>query len=198
MKRLAEFEQVKIESDDAIQYITDSMANNMNIKIEYEGSGWRTIQPYSFTTSKDNNLLIMCYKMDGSVRSYRFDRIQQLFVNDLLFSNETGSDFQEVGEINHSDPSDYEIPYLPEYDDILEFSENEEGEPFDEAIDNIESSEVFEPNPIDEDGNVITDFDEIQKLKEEENKNENSEVNILDFRSEDVAEQIEEEKNNEF
>ena len=83
MIRHAELSPVKLD-DNAIQYITDSMANNMLIQINYEGSGWRTIQPYSFTTSKDNNLLVMCYKQDGSIRSYRFDRINQLYVDDSL------------------------------------------------------------------------------------------------------------------
>jgi len=188
MKKIAELKQVKMETDDAIQYITDSMANNLNVKIEYENSGWRTIQPYSFTTSKDNNLLVMCYKMDGSVRSYRYDRILQLYVEDSLFGNETGSEFSEADNPNHSDPADYEIPYLPEYDEILEFSEQEDGEPFNEAISDIESTEIFEPNPVDDKGNIITDFDEIQKIREKEEDDQKIESNILDLRIEDKPE----------
>lgn len=167
MKKIAELKKVDID-DNTIQYITDSMANNLPIQIQYEGSGWRTIQPYSFTTSQDNNILVMCYKQDGSIRSYRLDRIEQLFVEDALISADTGAEFTEDGGSNHSNPSDYEIPYLPEYDDILEMSEAEESEPFNDALDNIESADNFVPNPIDEDGNEITDIDEIQKYREKE------------------------------
>lgn len=167
MKKIAELKKVDID-DNTIQYITDSMANNLPIQIQYDGSGWRTIQPYSFTTSQDNNILIMCYKQDGSIRSYRLDRIEQLFVEDALISADTGAEFTEDGGSNHSNPSDYEIPYLPEYDDILEMSEAEESEPFNDALDDIESADNFVPNPIDEDGNEITDIDEIQKYREKE------------------------------
>lgn len=167
MKKIAELKKVDID-DNTIQYITDSMANNLPIQIQYEGSGWRTIQPYSFTTSQDNNILVMCYKQDGSIRSYRLDRIEQLFVEDALISADTGAEFTEDGGSNHSNPSDYEIPYLPEYDDILEMSEAEESEPFNDALDDIESADNFVPNPIDEDGNEITDIYEIQKYREKE------------------------------
>lgn len=167
MKKIAELKKVDID-DNTIQYITDSMANNLPIQIQYEGSGWRTIQPYSFTTSQDNNILVMCYKQDGSIRSYRLDRIEQLFVEDALISADTGAEFTEDGGSNHSNPSDYEIPYLPEYDDILEMSEAEESEPFNDALNDIESADNFVPNPIDEDGNEITDIDEIQKYREKE------------------------------
>lgn len=167
MKKIAELKKVDID-DNTIQYITDSMANNLPIQIQYEGSGWRTIQPYSFTTSQDNNILVMCYKQDGSIRSYRLDRIEQLFVEDALISADTGAEFTEDGGSNHSNPSDYEIPYLPEYDDILEMSEAEESEPFNDALEDIESADNFVPNPIDEDGNEITDIDEIQKYREKE------------------------------
>ena len=169
MKKTAELKKVDID-DNTIQYITDSMANNLPIQIQYEGSGWRTIQPYSFTTSQDNNILVMCYKQDGSIRSYRLDRIEQLFVEDALISADTGAEFTEDGGSNHSNPFDYEIPYLPEYDDILEMSEAEESEPFNDALDDIESADNFVPNPIDEDGNEITDIDEIQKYREKEQK----------------------------
>ena len=167
MKKIAALKKVDID-DNTIQYITDSMANNLPIQIQYEGSGWRTIQPYSFTTSQDNNILVMCYKQDGSIRSYRLDRIEQLFVEDALISADTGAEFTEDGGSNHSNPSDYEIPYLPEYDDILEMSEAEESEPFNDALNDIESADNFVPNPIDEDGNEITDIDEIQKYREKE------------------------------
>ena len=122
LKRIAEFAQVDINGD-TIQYLTDSMANNLLIKMEYENSGWRTVQPYGWNNSKDNNLLVMCYKADSSVRSYRLDRILQLFVDDSLLQAETGVEFEESTDKPQNSPEDYVIPYLPETDDILEMSE---------------------------------------------------------------------------
>ena len=165
MKRLAELKQVKLNDDSAIQYITDSMANNLLIQIEYEGSGWRTVQPYSFTTSQDNNLLVMCYKADGSIRSYRFDRIEQLFVDSVLM--ETHVEDVKENE-NKADLKDFEIPYLPEYDEILEMSENEQGEPFQDGLDALEQGENFQPQILDEEGNPIeeSNIDNIDETDE--------------------------------
>lgn len=176
MIRHAELSPVKLD-DNAIQYITDSMANNMLIQINYEGSGWRTIQPYSFTTSKDNNLLVMCYKQDGSIRSYRFDRINQLYVDDSLLQAETGVTFEDSGDSSSkNNPSDFEIPYLPEYDEILEESENEPPEPFADAIDEIEMGEMFEPEPVEDDDKKKDKVD--YNLDENENEDENVDFNL--------------------
>ena len=180
MKKYAELNQVKLD-DSAIQYITDSMANSMLIQINYEGSGWRTVQPYSFTTSKDNNLLVMCYKQDGSVRSYRFDRINDLYVDDSLIQAETGATFEDSADNTHNNPSDFEIPYLPEYDEILEESENEPPEPFSEAIDSIEQGENFEPVEFDENNKPLSE-EEKQKRDEEhleeQEKNEETDFDL--------------------
>ena len=174
MIRHAELSPVKLD-DNAIQYITDSMANNMLIQINYEGSGWRTIQPYSFTTSKDNNLLVMCYKQDGSIRSYRFDRINQLYVDDSLLQAETGVTFEDSGDSSSkNNPSDFEIPYLPEYDEILEESENEPPEPFADAIDEIEMGEMFEPEPVEDDDKKKDKVD----YNLDENEDENVDFNL--------------------
>jgi len=180
MKRYAELNQVKLD-DNAIQYITDSMANSMPIQINYEGSGWRTVQPYSFTTSKDNNLLVMCYKQDGSVRSYRFDRINDLFVDDSLIQAETGATFEDSADNTHNNPSDFEIPYLPEYDEILEESENEPPEPFSDAIDTIDQGEMFEPVELDENNKPLSEKEK-EKRDEERLENEEQEADDnLDF-----------------
>jgi len=186
MKRLIANSLTPVKLDDgAIQYLTDSMANGLLIQIEYQGSGWRTVQPYSFTTSKDNNLLIMCYKADGSVRSYRFDRIEQLYIDEALIQN---SDVPE-NEDKRPNLSDFEIPYLPEYDEILELSENESGEPFQDGLDSIEEGQTFEPQPIedendkkesDENDEVVNDNDseEIQDNDESTNHDDSNENHV--------------------
>ena len=174
--RLADLSKVNLD-DDAIQYITDSMANSMLIKIEYENSGWRTVQPYGWNNSKDNNLLIMCYKQDGSVRSYRWDRIIQLFIDDSLMNPETGNDLQELNEDNKSNPEDYIIPYLPETEEILELSESEEGEddPFNEAVETLSDG-------LDDETNYVAEHEEELKDKiNNKQKDENGLNDDVDF-----------------
>ena len=169
--RLADLSKVNLD-DDAIQYITDSMANSMLIKIEYENSGWRTVQPYGWNNSKDNNLLIMCYKQDGSVRSYRWDRIIQLFIDDSLMNPETGNDLQELNEDNKSNPEDYIIPYLPETEEILELSESEEGEddPFNEAVETLSDG-------LDDETNYVAEHEEELKDKINDKQKDDNELN---------------------
>lgn len=169
--RLADLSKVNLD-DDAIQYITDSMANSMLIKIEYENSGWRTVQPYGWNNSKDNNLLIMCYKQDGSVRSYRWDRIIQLFIDDSLMNPETGNDLQELNEDNKSNPEDYIIPYLPETEEILELSESEEGEddPFNEAVETLSDG-------LDDETNYVAEHEEELKDKINDKQKDENELN---------------------
>ena len=73
--RWAAWVDVPISDPNLVSYITDAMSYGETIQINYEGSGWRNIFPYGWKTSKKNALLLMCYKDDGSVRSYRMDRV---------------------------------------------------------------------------------------------------------------------------
>lgn len=188
--RRADLTKVNLD-DDAIQYITDSMANSMLIKIEYEKSGWRTVQPYGWNNSQDNNLLIMCYKQDGSVRSYRWDRIIQMFVDDSLINPDTGSEMQEITN-DKNNPEDYIIPYLPETEDILELSESEEGEdePFNDAVETLNDS-------LNDNTDYVTEHEE--ELKDEiKNKQKNeSESTDFDLDNESGKEEIDDEETSE-
>lgn len=188
--RRADLTKVNLD-DDAIQYITDSMANSMLIKIEYEKSGWRTVQPYGWNNSQDNNLLIMCYKQDGSVRSYRWDRIIQMFVDDSLINPDTGSEMQEITN-DKNNPEDYIIPYLPETEDILELSESEEGEdePFNDAVETLNNS-------LDDNTDYVAEHEE--ELKDEiKNKQKNeSESTDFDLDNESGKEEIDDEETSE-
>ena len=165
--KTAEWQSIDINSPDLVQDITDAMAASTQIQIEYEGSGWRLIQPYGWNTSKAGNILLMCYKDTGEIRSYRLDRVIQVLVDDSLLTNEPVDTIDDNGlfEIqdygDRANPEDFEIPELPNMDEILETSENELGQklPFDDALDILteeeipgESEEILpeEPNPNDE------------------------------------------------
>lgn len=182
MKRFIYAEYVKINmNDSAIQLITDCMANSMPIQVEYMNSGWRTVQPYGWNTSKSGDLLMMCYKDNMDIRSYRFDRMLQIFVDESLLNQENNNDQNE----DKNNPNNYIIPDLPddETDNILEVSENEQGEdkPFDEAIDVLENGTDREFNDEDDEFNKDEFIDNINKQKEsgenedEQNANEEDE-----------------------
>lgn len=136
----AEWMPIEVSSPDIIQIITDAMASGVQIQIEYQGSGWRLIQPYGWNTSKAGNILLMCYKDTGEIRSYRLDRILQVLVDDTMLDNQpvinNPEDKYEVSDYS-SNPEDFEIPELPNMDEILEISENEQGSelPYDDALD---------------------------------------------------------------
>ena len=126
----------KVSGDDAaVQLITDSMANSLNIQLEYEGSGWRTVLPYGWNTSAAGDLLVMCYKDGMEIRSYRLDRVIQLYVDDVLL------DADAIIEQSEYEPSQFVIPQLPDIDAVLELSESERGdaEPFADAVEQLEN-----------------------------------------------------------
>ena len=168
--KTADFVKVNL-GDQAIQLITDAMANSSVIRIEYMGSGNREILPYGWSCSKDNNLLIMCYKADSSIRSYRFDRILQLFIDDSLI--QAYNQLPEQTEIVNNAPDNYLIPILPDIEQIITITENEQPElPYDEAVDSLEESQDINPDTIINDITPeqliedITSFDESEELEE--------------------------------
>ena len=141
-KIIAEWVPVDPNSEDIVQVITDAMAAGTQIQIEYEGSGWRLIQPYGWNSSKDGNILLMCYKDTGEIRSYRLDRVLQVLVDGNMLANEPvingplSPDNMYQVEDYKTDPADFEIPPLPNMDEVLQISEQEQGmeAPYDKGI----------------------------------------------------------------
>ena len=127
LKKVADWKDVNVYQNDIINIITDAMSQQSVIKINYAGSGWRNILPYGWYTSKDNNVLLYCYKENSAIRSYRVDKIINLMIDDSL-----DTDFNNKEE---NKMEDFEILELPENnEEIIEISENEKGAetPFDE------------------------------------------------------------------
>lgn len=133
----AEWQNVDINDPDLIQIITDVMASGTQMQLDYEGSGWRLIQPYGWNTSQDGNILIMCYKDTGEIRSYRLDRVLDILVDDSLIMNQPIDD--NSLEIEDYTYDDFKLPQLPDIDSILEESENEQGQelPYGDAMENL-------------------------------------------------------------
>jgi hypothetical protein len=49
-KKTAAWQSIDVSSPDLVQIVTDAMAMGTQIQIEYQGSGWRLIQPYGWNT----------------------------------------------------------------------------------------------------------------------------------------------------
>ena len=172
LKKHAEWAAVDPTTVDGIQILTDAMAFGSDIQLNYKGSGWRDVMPYGWNSSKDGNILLMCYKDTGEIRSYRLDRVNELWVHDSIINPEESSDFD-----------DFEIPELPDMDEIIKATEEEEGleKPFDEALDTLNSDNNafmnmyndFEINPNDiEEG--------LEDLTEEDFTNVTTDDSIID------------------
>ena len=137
---LAEWKPVDVVDPNLVYIITDVMAANAQMQINYLNSGWRLIEPYGWNESKkEGNMLIMCYKSDtGEIRSYRLDRVLEVLVDDSLLmevEEQQPSGMYEV-EDYHAKPEEYEIPSLPNEEEILEISEQEPGQemPYNESL----------------------------------------------------------------
>lgn len=137
--KTSEWIDMSVNDPDAVQTITDVMANGGQIQIQYNEE-WKLISPYGWNTSKEGNVLIMCYKDTGEVRSYRLDRIEALQIDSAYISesNSTNEDNQESIE-------QFDIPNNTE---TLENEQPESDLPFDDHIEilNVEEKQTLEEN----------------------------------------------------
>jgi len=168
LTKQADWIDVNVYQNDIINIITDAISQQSVIKVNYAGSGWRNILPYGWYTSKDNNILLYCYKENSAIRSYRLDKVINLMIDDKL-----DTDFNKQQE---NDILDFEILELPENnEEILEISENEQGAetPFDESIEMLEDT-MIEDNNMNDNNLFNSDF------------NTNTDINNINFNNNDI------------
>lgn len=200
-KIIAEWVPVDPNSEDIVQIITDAMAAEAQIQIEYEGSGWRLIQPYGWNSSKEGNILLMCYKDTGEIRSYRLDRVLQVLVDENMLSNEpvingpiTPDNMYDVQDYK-ANPADYEIPSLPNMDEVLQISEQEQGmeAPYDKGIQYL-TTDTVSPEVVLDNPKIYP----VEKIpQEEEEKNEVQSEPPEKAPKDNILDQIEEENEDE-
>lgn len=186
-KILAEWQQINISDPDVYQYLTDAMLYGYAVQINYEGSGWRNIQPYGWNTSKDGNNLLMSYRDNGEIRSYRLDRILDLYIDyDNQIATNNNQQMQEDEEMqiyedimNNQEQENLDMPDIPGqdtnfeqpgiYDEELNILNN------DLNFDNQNINE-FDQNINDQDLNDqnINEFD--QNINNEENDNNGQQI----------------------
>lgn len=135
---LAEWVPGDINDANLVQQVTDIMATGGQMQIEYSGE-WKTIEPYGWNSSKDGNVLLMCYKDTGEVRSYRLDRMTNVqFDPNTIDLSQYGLDAgDEATQESVEEIDGVEVPTL---DDGSEFDTDqvEQESPFDGAIDALE------------------------------------------------------------
>ena len=133
MKKKAEWTQLNLQDPNLMQYITDSMIYGLPMQINYENSGWRTIYPYGFNTSQNGDVSIMCYKDSGEVRSYRIDRIYDMYIDFDGFAMNNNDQMNEDLNVEYMEDmfnqQNEEISDFPiiEDDDINNEENNEVG-----------------------------------------------------------------------
>lgn len=138
-KRLvfAEWVPGDINDPNLVQQVTDIMASGGQMQIEYNGE-WKTIEPYGWNSSKAGNVLLMCYKDTGEVRSYRLDRITDVqFDTDVLDLSQYGLDPESE---NAEEIDGVEVPSIDDGTNDYSFEDvdKEVETPFDGAIDVLE------------------------------------------------------------
>ena len=179
---------IKNNNAQALQAITDAMTYNTSIQINYRNSGWRTILPYGWNSSKAGNILLMCYKDTGEIRSYRIDRIYDLLINDTMENHYPGESKMTF--------NDFQIPTLPNLDQIVEETEAEVDEelPYDIALQALTKNKIpenYKPiNTLQDNENNDEDKDINENIN---NSNSNDDINDLD----DIDFDFDEEDNNE-
>lgn len=189
-KVIASWQPVPVKGPKMLKALTDAMTYNANIRINYRNSGWRTILPYGWNTSREGNILVMCYKDTGEIRSYRLDRIYDLLVEDNLSDH-------------HDDMltwEDFQMPTLPNIDEIIEETEAEidnEPLPYDAGLKALTTNQV-DNNIINKeeqykDGEDLSDVD--LSINEEPSDNndveEDSSTNASEESNDNTEENVE-------
>ena len=179
LKKIARWNPIDMKSGNPLQVLTDAMSYGATVQINYKNNGWRTILPYGWNSSKDGNILLMCYKDTGEIRSYRMDKIYDLLIDDNLLNEMPGDRPEEPAM--HMDFNDFKIPTLPNIDEIIDETENEDNEelPYDAGLQALTDNEVKE------------DYQPVNTINDEEEDQQNEE----DLEQDEVEDNNEEEEN---
>lgn len=165
-----------------LQVLTDAMTYGSTIQINYRNSGWRTILPYGWNSSKSGNILLMCYKDSGEIRSYRIDRIYDILINDTLLEQLPGDRPVEHATMKFED---FEIPMLPNLDEIVKKTEAEVNEelPYDAGLKALTENKIPEDfnkqqdiNNIQQDGEDLTDKESDDNSADEDLENKLNDI----------------------
>lgn len=142
-KIFSEWQELNLYDPNLMNILNDAMINQIPIELNYEGSGTRDVIPYAFTQTKDGNILLNVYKDTGEIRRYRFDRINNIWIDNTdqyeEESYEQNNNEQEFMEENYNNI--YNEQYNEEYNEEIPMYDDPE-------LNNSNQQQISQEEPI--------------------------------------------------
>ena len=144
MKKIfSEWQELNLYDPNLMNILNDAMINQIPIELNYEGSGTRDVIPYAFTQTKDGNILLNVYKDTGEIRRYRFDRINNIWIDS------TDQYEEESYEQNNNEQEFMEEDYDNMYNEQYNEEYNEEIPTYDDPeLNNSNQQQISQEEPI--------------------------------------------------
>ena len=142
-KIFSEWQELNLYDPNLMNILNDAMINQIPIELNYEGSGTRDVIPYAFTQTKDGNILLNVYKDTGEIRRYRFDRINNIWIDNADQYEE------ESYEQNNNEQEFMEEDYNNMYNEQYNEEYNEEIPMYDDPeLNNSNQQQISQEEPI--------------------------------------------------
>ena len=142
-KIFSEWQELNLYDPNLMNILNDAMINQIPIELNYEGSGTRDVIPYAFTQTKDGNILLNVYKDTGEIRRYRFDRINNIWIDNADQYEE------ESYEQNNNEQEFMEEDYNNIYNEQYNEEYNEEIPMYDDPeLNNSNQQQISQEEPI--------------------------------------------------
>lgn len=142
-KIFSEWQELNLYDPNLMNILNDAMINQIPIELNYEGSGTRDVIPYAFTQTKDGNILLNVYKDTGEIRRYRFDRINNIWIDN------TDQYEEESYEQNNNEQEFMEEDYNNIYNEQYNEEYNEEIPMYDDPeLNNSNQQQTSQEEPI--------------------------------------------------
>lgn len=142
-KIFSEWQELNLYDPNLMNILNDAMINQIPIELNYEGSGTRDVIPYAFTQTKDGNILLNVYKDTGEIRRYRFDRINNIWIDS------TDQYEEESYEQNNNEQEFMEEDYDNMYNEQYNEEYNEEIPMYDDPeLNNSNQQQISQEEPI--------------------------------------------------
>lgn len=142
-KIFSEWQELNLYDPNLMNILNDAMINQIPIELNYEGSGTRDVIPYAFTQTKDGNILLNVYKDTGEIRRYRFDRINNIWIDN------TDQYEEESYEQNNNEQEFMEEDYDNMYNEQYNEEYNEEIPMYDDPeLNDSNQQQISQEEPI--------------------------------------------------
>ena len=142
-KIFSEWQELNLYDPNLMNILNDAMINQIPIELNYEGSGTRDVIPYAFTQTKDGNILLNVYKDTGEIRRYRFDRINNIWIDS------TDQYEEESYEQNNNEQEFMEEDYNNIYNEQYNEEYNEEIPMYDDPeLNNSNQQQISQEEPV--------------------------------------------------